>query len=144
MFLLIPALLLAMEVAPFSSVTVHPPKFTHSTAELAQPEKPEVHVRVTIRGESMQAELRRTDGPGPDIETIPLADGRHDFAALERFAVAVKRSYPSNSKVELTAESDITLSTVVEAMDALRGRECSLPEADTSDECLLWQVVVTS
>lgn len=144
MFLLIPALLLAMEVAPFSSVTVRPPQFTATRADETDAKPPEVRVRVMIRGESMQAELRRTDGPGPDVETIPLAAGEHDFAALERFAVAVKRSYPSNSKVELAAEGDITLDTVVAAMDALRGRQCSLTQAEASDDCLLWQVVVTS
>ena len=149
MFLLIPALLLAMEVAPFSSVTVRPPQFTAVGDQSAPPTRPEVSVRVTIRVESVQAELRRSEVPGPDVKSftrVRSGDGTQaeDFGQLETFARAVKRDFPGHSRVELTAESEVTLDTLVAAMDALRGRDCSLPAAPVSDECLLWQVVRTS
>jgi biopolymer transport protein ExbD len=148
MFLLIPALLLAMEVARFSSVTVHPPKFTHTTTDAASLPKDPLHVRVMIRADGFEAKVRRTDAPGPDVEVIPLTGSDLDFAGLSAFAATIKRQFPDHAQVEVTAEADVPLEKVVATLDALRGPTCSLVDAHADqtvpDDCFLWQAVISS
>jgi biopolymer transport protein ExbD len=147
MFLLIPALLLAMEVAPFTQVTVRPPQWSAAPGKETTVAS-DVQVRVMILAEGLRAEVRRTNAPGPDIKTIPKVEGDHDFARLQAHATDIKREFPGNSTVELTAEGDVPLTTLVQTMDALRGTRCSLTEASAQsaepDACLLWNVLITS
>ena len=149
MFLLIPALLLAMEIAPFASVPVQAPRFSTLTNEPSQdPPKELLRLRVVVREDGFSARY----GSSPESEReidIPLGtDGKHDFAALEGRAAELKALFPDDPVVNLTAENGIEYGTLVQSMDALRGSECSLAGALVGEtvppECYFWSVVVES
>lgn len=149
MFLLIPALLLAMEIAPFASVRVEPPKFS-DLQDPSTTDKPKerLRLRVHVRQDGFTARY----GSSPESERsvdIPLdGEGKHDFVTLEQRAAELKELFPEDPVVNVSAENTIEYGTLVESMDALRGRECSLKGAlygeRVPDECLFWNVVVQS
>ena len=148
MFLLIPALLLAMEVANWGSVTVTPPR--HSVdADPGQPTDNErLRFSVMVRSDGFLAKVGARGSSDEAATEIPLHATDHDYGALETLAANLKAQHPNWPQVSLSAEGDIPLSTLVKTMDALRGHECSLSaayaqEAD-SDQCLFWEVVVES
>lgn len=148
LFLLIPALLLAMEVAPFTSVRVEPPKFCNSAVSDDELPPERARLRVTVREDGFVARY----GSSPESERtvdIPMgSDGEHDFAALEARAAELKAMFPDDAQVTLSAESSVEYRTLIESMDALRGRECSLAGAlqgeREPDGCYFWSVVVES
>lgn len=163
MFLLIPALLLAMEVARFAAINVSPPKFAAQADEKKEKkdEKPlnlkvfimEDGYRVSASGQQEGAEAgKAVDSSQP---TIPLAKPgttledfeRYDYAALEAKAAELKRLFPHETVVTISAENSIPLQVLTTTMDALRGSDCKLLKAMTSDEevppeCLFWQPIV--
>lgn len=149
LFLLIPALLLAMEVAPFTSVRVEPPKFCHSAVSDDDREPPQsARLRVTVREDGFVARYA-SSGESERTVDIPMgSDGEHDFAALEARAAELKALFPDDAQVTLSAESSIEYRTLIQSMDALRGRECSLAGAlqgeQEPDGCYFWSVVVQS
>ncbi len=164
MFLLIPALLLAMEVARFAAINVSPPKFAAQSdqkEEKKKDEKPlnlkifimEDGYRVSASGQQAGAEGGKSaDSTKP---TIPLAKpgstldefDRYDYAALEAKANEYKRLFPHETVVTISAENSIPLQAVVQTMDALRGSNCTLLSAMTANEevpedCLFYQPIV--
>ncbi len=148
LFLLIPALLLAMEVAPFTAVRVESPKFCDH-GDLRQPTEPEpLRLRILVRQDGFTARYGSTMKSEREVD-IPLgSDGQHDFAALEARAIELKERFPDDSIVTISAESSIEYRTLVSSMDALRGRECSLRSAlygeRAPEGCYFWNVVVQS
>lgn len=164
MFLLIPALLLAMEVARFASINVSPPKFAAKSEdkdEKKKDEKPlnlkvfimEDGYRVSASGQQSGAEAGKSaDSNKP---TIPLANSgstlddfeRYDYAALETKVTELKRLFPHETVVTISAENSIPLQSLVKTMDALRGSNCKLGAAfanneEVPPECLFWQPIV--
>jgi hypothetical protein len=102
-----------------------------------------------VRSDGFLAKVGQRGSADDAATEIPLgASAGHDYAALEQMAQTLKAQYPDEPRVSLTAEGDIPLSTLVETMDALRGRDCSLASAYTEienpDGCLFWDVVVES
>jgi hypothetical protein len=101
MFLLIPALLLAMEFASMASINVSPPKFTNNAGghqaggpeegEAAQPQGVRHGGRLPGVGGRSARGGRGRQGPDSKAPTIPLAKpgaplndyDRYDYAALE-------------------------------------------------------------
>ncbi|MCH9684554.1 MAG: biopolymer transporter ExbD [Deltaproteobacteria bacterium] len=149
LFLLIPALLLAMEVAPFTAVDVRNPKWSDvADASANRPEVEPLRLRVHVRQDGFTARY----GSSPESERtidIPLgSDGGHDYAGLEQRAQELKTQFPDDVDVDISAEASIPLSTLVESMDALRGHGCSLQGAVYGEtippECYFWNVVVQS
>ena len=163
MFLLIPALLLAMEVARFASINVSPPKFaaTADQKEKKDEQKPlnlKVFImddgyRVSASGQQAGAEAGKSqDSTRP---TIPLAKPgttiddfeRYDYEKLEAEAQNYKRLFPHETVVTISAENHIPLQVLTRTMDALRGSDCRLLKAMTAneeipDECLFFQPIV--
>lgn len=164
MFLLIPALLLAMEFASMASINVSPPKFSSTPSEPKpeeeKKEKPlnlkvfvmEDGYRVSADGQQEGAEAgKATDSKAP---TIPLAKAgapltdydRYDYAALEASAKKYKSLFPNESIVTLSAESKIPMQAIINTMDALSGRTCKIGKAlkgeGVPDDCYFWQPVV--
>ena len=147
LFLLIPALLLAMEIAPFTSVRVEPPNFCGGCSAENTEDPPErARLRVTVREDGFVARY----GSSPESERtvdIPMGPGgEHDFDALEARAAELKQLFPEDAQVTLSAESSIEYRTLIQSMDALRGRECSLKGAQVgeseSEGCYFWSVIV--
>lgn len=157
MFLLIPALLMAMEVAHFTAIAVSPPKYAVSDAEQDPQEEEEekeeplnFKVFITSEGFGLQS------GPimEPETSVIALAkagaDVRTDFSAfdyaeLEAKARELKRQFPGEKVVTVSAIDDIPMQTLVFTMDALRGSNCKLIQQSGSQvdpDCMFWNTVV--
>ena len=165
MFLLIPALLLAMEVASMAAIHVSPPKF--SAAPSKEPpkedkEKKPLKLKVFILEDGYRvsaADQQEGAEAGKSADSnrpsIPLAKpgagpedfSRYDYAALEAKAKEYKAAYPHESVVTLSAENSIPMQVLVQTMDAMRGTDCKLREAfsegaELPTECLFYQPVV--
>ncbi|MCA9690100.1 MAG: biopolymer transporter ExbD [Nannocystaceae bacterium] len=161
MFLMIPALLLAMEFASMAGINVSPPRFTdRSTTSDPPPAEPELNFQVTILSDGFKTTAAGNpmgEGSGPSIPLRvgdpdrfagELADS-HDYAALSAAARELKLSHPGESRVTITAEGDVPMQTLVRTIDALRGETCKLGKAQTAgervpDDCMFWQPIVSA
>ena len=144
MFLLIPALLLAMEVARHAEIPVSVPHFTHAgtTTSTDEPE-PKFTVRISADG------FATAEGSARAEIDIPTAgDGEHDFDALQSKALLHHAAAPDRFTVHLSAENDVPFETVIRTMDALRGPDCSLQAVRRGENapkaCAFWNVVIES
>jgi biopolymer transport protein ExbD len=165
MFLLIPALLLAMEVARFAAVNVTPPKFAAQADQEKKKEDKdnplnlkvfimEDGYRVSASGQQEGAEAGKSaDSNKP---TIPLAKPgaplddheRYDYAALEAKAAEYKSMFSHESLVTISAENTIPMQSLINTMDALRGSDCKGVTAslkageEPAPECYFYHAVV--
>ncbi|EDM77086.1 hypothetical protein PPSIR1_19624 [Plesiocystis pacifica SIR-1] len=161
MFLLIPALLLAMEVASMASVAVSPPKLCGagcSDSENTEEPKKALNLKVVIRSDGYTLKYAGTedgkqaaesDGPSIGLErpNAPADDyDRYDYAALEARAAEFIEAYPHETRVTVTAESDIPAQVLISTMDALRGTDCKMAGFAAGDErregCYFYEPVV--
>ena len=164
MFLLIPALLLAMEVASMAAVAVTPPRTSNApspTTPDKDPNEKTLELRVFIQAEGFRVSStdqqigaeagRAQDSSAP---TIPLAKpgadaadyDRYDYAALEAMAGDFKAAYPHESVVTVSAENDVPAQVLISTLDALRGIDCKLgrvkADEQIPEECLFYRPVV--
>ena len=163
MFLLIPALLLAMEVASMAAVAVSPPRIADGKTTQSQPDPTEksLELKVFIQAEgfrvsSTDQQIGAEAGRSQDSSTptIPLAKpgagpedyDRYDYAALEAMAGDFKAAYPHESVVTVSAENDVPAQVLINTLDSLRGLDCKLagvgPEDDIPSDCLFFRPVV--
>lgn len=163
MFLLIPALLLAMEVARFAAVNVSPPKFAAQADQKKEKEDKEKPLnlkvfimddgyRVSASGQQQGAEAGKSADSGKP--TIPLAKAgapiddfdRYDYAKLEAEAAKYKSLFAHETVVTVSAENSVPMQVLINTMDALRGSECKLLKAMSGEEvppeCYFWQTIV--
>lgn len=136
MFLLVPALLLAMEAANWASIPVSPPKFTHGGE--ATTDKPTPKLSVQVREDGFALSLDRCDGCGGEPEIVANDEAMNELRAA---AARIKETYPKIDEVYLDAEGSISLQTLVETMDVLRGDSCSFASGEVGD-CLFPRVVI--
>lgn len=160
MLLLIPALLLAMEVARMSAISVSPPKFA-ATADEKKDEKQEKPLnlkvfimedgyRVSASGQQAGAEAGKSaDSNSPTIALAkpgsPLDDfDRYDYAALAAEAKKYKDLFPHETVVTISAENSIPMQVLITTMDAMRGYDCKLAAGgeEVPPECMFWQAIV--
>ncbi len=164
MFLLIPALLLAMEVASLAAIAVSPPKFAAAPSEKKEEEKKEEKplkfkvfiledgFRISTAAQQEGAEAGKAqDNTKP---TIPLAKpnaddtdySRYDYAKLGAKAKELKAKYAHETIVTISAESSIPMQVLISTMDAVRGADCkilSVKEGEEfPEECLFFQPIV--
>lgn len=140
MFLLIPALLLAMEAANWSSIPVSPPKFvSHGEPERPMHERP--HLAVEVREDGFAVTLGHCDGCGGPPAVVGL-EGEDGLDGLRSAAAGIKASYPSLEDVYLSAEGTIPLQTLVRTMDVLRGSTCSMLPGEDRSSCLFPGVII--
>ena len=144
MFLLIPALLLAMEFASMASITVTPPKMCADCGEKTVSKAERIDFEVEIRSDGFKATAN-----GEQVgEPIPLQGGAHDFAALAERTRTLKLAYPHEMRVTITAESAVHMATLVTTLDTLRGDQCRLAGAlkgeAIPEACLFWQPTISS
>jgi biopolymer transport protein ExbD len=164
MFLMIPALLLAMEIAKMAAVAVSPPKFAAAPSDQKEEEKPEEKplkfkvfiladgFRVSTAEQQEGAEAGKAqDSGGPSIPLAkpgaPMDDyERYDYIALEAKAKELKAKAKSETVVTLSAENDIPMQVLIYTMDAVRGSDCKLlmlkEDEPMPEECLFFQPVV--
>jgi biopolymer transport protein ExbD len=163
MLLMIPALLLAMEIARMAAISVSPPKFA-ATADQKQEEKKEKPLnlkvfimedgyRVSASGQQAGADAGKSaDSGAPTIALAkpgsPLDDfDRYDYTSLEAEAKKYKDLFPHETVVTLSAENSIPMQVLIKTMDAMRGGDCKLIGAmrdgeEVPPECLFWQAIV--
>ena len=164
MFLLIPALLLAMEVASMAAIAVSPPKFAAAPSDKKEEEKKEEKplnfkvfiledgFRVTTAQQQEGAEAGKSqDSSGPSIPLAkPGADmtdfERYDYAALEAKAKERKAKASQETVVTISAENSIPMAVLINTMDAVRGTECKLlmvkEDEPMPEACLFYQPIV--
>lgn len=164
MFLLIPALLLAMEVASMAAIAVSPPKFSAAPSkeqDKKDEKKPlqlkvfimEDGFRVSAAGQQEGADAGKSaDSARPTIMLkkpgAPLEDfERYDYDALQAKAKEYKAAAPHEAVVTISAENSIPMQVLVTTMDAMRGFDCRLVTAiqggeEVPAECLFWQPIV--
>ena len=146
MFLLIPALLLAMETASMASISVTPPR----TSNLPSPKTttPATDLRFKVQINSDGFALEAGGQPLDPIVATSAGDGAsvYDYAALEASARELKNTAPEQIKVEISAEQDIEYGVLISAMDALRGSDCKLAGAgeEAPKGCYFWAPVIES
>lgn len=147
MFLLIPALLLAMEVATMASIPTSPPKMSASAEQKEEKKEEEksLELKVWIKNEvgfeySYQGQkdaepikipLKKADLRYTPENRLEYFKERWDFATLEDTAKKLKESNPNEINVQITAENDVHMQILINTMDALRGSDCRL--ADLKD-----------
>ncbi len=64
--------------------------------------------------------------------TIPLRDGKYDYAALSEQMKKIKDQFPSETSVILSADPEIVYDVLIQTMDACR--EASVKKPDGSSE----------
>lgn len=148
MLLLIPALLLAMEVARMGAIEVRPPLTTRTSgAEDHEPAKPQLRVFIANDGFELSVGAR---GSAPakwiGLAAAAATADRHDYAALEAEAASLLRLGTVDPVVYVDAEGDVPMATLVATMDAMRGSRCSLSAVRAGENapagCLFYGVVV--
>jgi biopolymer transport protein ExbD len=75
------------------------------------------------------------DAPSPDAArppTIPLRDGKYDYATLSAQMKRIKEQFPNESAVILSADPDVLYDVLIQTMDACR--EVSVTTADGKSE----------
>ena len=164
MFLLIPALLLAMEVASLAAIAVSPPKFAAAPSDKKEEKKPDekplkfkVYIlgdgyRITTAAQQEGAEAGKAqDSSAPSIplakQGAPMDDyDRYDYKALEDKAKELKAKAKHETVVTITAENNIPMQVLIKTMDALRGTDCKLlmvgEEEEIPEECLFYQPII--
>jgi biopolymer transport protein ExbD len=164
MFLMIPALLLAMEVASLAAIAVSPPKFAAAPSDKKEEEKKEEKplqfkvfiledgFRVSTAAQQEGAEAGKAqDSAGPSIPLAkPGADmndfDRYDYMALEAKAKELKAKSTHETVVTISAENSIPMAVLVRTMDAVRGTDCKLlmvtEDEPVPPECLFYQPII--
>lgn len=154
MFLMIPALLLAMEVAKMAAVTVSSPHTRAASSQDKPPEKPpeeRLDFKVFILEDGFRISTASQQTAVPDIALAkpgaPMDDfERYDYAALEATAKQLKQKFKHETVVTLSAENHVSMQVLTSAMDAVRGSDCKLltleEDAATPEACLFFQPVV--
>lgn len=164
MFLLIPALLLAMEVASMAAIAVSPPKFAAAPSDKKEEEKKEEKplkfkvfiledgFRVSSAEQQDGAEAGQAqDSSKPTIglakQTDDMSDyDRYDYAKLEAEAKALKGKYNHETVVTISAENTIPMQVLISTMDAVRGTDCKILEFKEDEPppeaCLFYQPIV--
>lgn len=165
MFLLIPALLMAMEFASMAAINVSPPKFSSAPSEPQEEKKEQekpLDLKVFIMEEGFRVEAsgqqegadagKSADSSRP---TIPLAKSgapvedfeRYDYAALEAKAKEYKALFPNDVTVKISAEANVPMQVLIWTMDAAAGTDCKIGKflkgtEDIPDNCYFWQPIV--
>ncbi len=145
MFLLIPALLLAMEAANWASIPVSPPRAVAQRNTSDDPPVERLRFAVQVRSDGFVASVGSSDAAATAEQTVPMASSSaddYDYDALSELAALVKREHPSADEVSVSAEGDVSLQTLVRTMDALRGDACHLDAGGPEGECLFWRVEI--
>jgi biopolymer transport protein ExbD len=151
MFLMIPALLLAMEIAKMAAITVSPPNSGVAASADKQPEPPpeqRLDFKVFIQEDGFRISAASAASPTIALAKpgAPMSDyERYDYAALEAKAKELKSTARHETVVTLSAEGDVSMQVLTATMDAVRGSDCKLPTVAGElppEACLFFQPVV--
>ncbi len=83
------------------------------------------------------------DAATPDATrppTIPLKDGKYDFAALGEQMKAIKDKFPNETAVILSADPEIVYDVLIQTMDACREATVKRPDGTSERRPLFFDV----
>ncbi len=72
--------------------------------------------------------------------TLPMKNGRYDYAGLTQLLVMVKEKFPKEQRVILVAEDDIPYELIIETMDASREKIVKSTEGEVQKHSLFPEV----
>ncbi len=120
-------------------VNVSAPKLGGEAAASAAENQPKLLLTVAIAkagfyvagaGGVLGADAATPDAARPP--TIPLKDGKYDYAALGEQMKAIKDRFPNETSVILSADPDVLYDVLIQTMDTCR--EASVKKPDGSSE----------
>lgn len=130
-------------------LNVSAPKLGADPGQAAGEEKPKLLLTVAIGKQGFYVAgaggVLGQDAPGPSQEvarrpTVPLKDGKYDYAALGAQLKRIKEQFPAETGVILSAEPDTLYDTVIQTMDACREGSFARPDGSTERRPLFFDV----
>jgi biopolymer transport protein ExbD len=128
-------------------VNVSAPRLGADATAAAPAEQPKLLLTVAIAktgfyvagaGGVLGADAARPDATRPP--TIPLRDGRYDFAALGEQMKAIKDRFPSETGIILSADPDVLYEVLIQTMDACREATVTRPDGTAERRPLFYDV----
>ncbi|HET8541942.1 MAG TPA: biopolymer transporter ExbD [Anaeromyxobacter sp.] len=129
-------------------VNVSAPKIGGDAAAQAAPaDQPKLLLTVAIAktgfyvagaGGVLGADAAAPDATRPP--TIPLRDGKYDYAALGEQMRAIKDKFPTETAVILSADPDVVYDVLIQTMDACREITVKNPDGSSERRALFFDV----
>ncbi len=128
-------------------VNVSAPKLGGEAQAAAPADQPKLLLTVAIAktgfyvagsGGVLGAEPTTPDATRPP--TIPLRDGKYDYAALSEQMKSVKDKFPNETAVILSADPDVVYDVLIQTMDACREATVKKPDGTSERRPLFFDV----
>jgi biopolymer transport protein ExbD len=129
-------------------LNVSTPKIGGAAATAAeQAEQPKLLLTVAIgkqgfyvagAGGVLGADAATPDQTRPP--TIPLKDGKYDYAALMEQLHQIKERFPSETAVILSADMDVVYDILIQTMDACREYTVKKPDGSSERKAMFYDV----
>jgi biopolymer transport protein ExbD len=146
MFLLIPALLLAMETASMAAIPVEAPRFGPSPGT-NQAISETTRVSVMLRAEDVVLSVNDVvEAEFTDLERAEDKGATRDLKALSSAVAEIHGLHPTVASVSISAEQDVEYADVIAVMDTLRGEDCEWNDVRSTPGpgCMFWAPVIRS
>ncbi len=128
-------------------LNVSAPKLSAEASAPAPDEKPKLLLTVAIGKQGFfiagAGGVLGQDAPSPDAArppTIPLKDGRYDYATLTAQMKQIKERFPNETGVILSADPDVVYDVLIQTMDACREGTFTRPDGTTERRPLFFDV----
>ena len=112
-----------------------------------KPEKPPLLLTVAIGRQGFYVAgaggVLGKDAATPDANrppTIPLRDGKYDYASLSEQMKKIKDQFPNETAVILSADPDVVYDTLIQTMDACREASVKGPDGKIERKPLFFDV----
>ncbi len=89
-------------------------------------------------GGVLGAEPEKPDAERPP--TIPLRDGKYDYASLTEQMKKIKEQFPNETSVILSADADVIYDVLIQTMDACRETTVTTPDGKSERKPLFFDV----
>jgi biopolymer transport protein ExbD len=128
-------------------LNVSAPKLAGETVQAAAEDKPKLLLTVAIGKQGFYVAgaggVLGQDAPTPDAArppTIPLRDGRYDYATLTAQMKKIKEQFPNETGVILSADPDVVYDVLIHTMDACRETSETRPDGTSERRPLFFDV----
>lgn len=128
-------------------LNVSAPKLGGEASAVAEENKPKLLLTVAIGKQGFfiagAGGVLGQDAPSPDATrppTIPLKDGRHDYASLGEQMKKIKEQFPAETAVILSADPEVLYDVLIQTMDACREGSYARPDGTTERRPLFFDV----
>ncbi len=128
-------------------LNVSAPKIGGDAAGNAADNQPKLLLTVAIgrqgffiagAGGVLGAEPEKPDATRPP--TIPLRDGKYDYASLTQQMKKIKEQFPNETAVILSADADVVYDVLIQTMDACREMTVTTPDGKSERKQLFFDV----